>query len=357
MRRNIKFIAITLIIASVVTFVVVQKYLGDGSKKKGNAAKIVNPTLSVNAQKVQLKILDDKIITTGTFLADESIQLKSEIAGKIQKINFTEGKNVAANQLLIKLKSDDIEAQITQAKEKLSLLEVTEKRQKKLLAKDGISQEEYDISLNEVLVQKAQLEYLKAMLDKTSIYAPFSGVAGLRYFSVGSFISTNDIISNLYKTDRLKLEFSVPQKYNSLVEVGKEVEFYLSTSPTPYKATIYAVDPGINTSTRTLVIRAYYQNNSNKIRPGSFADVNLNITSNSEKLMVPTQSIIPDIESEKVYVYQDGKAILQKVKTGLRTATEIEIIDGLNEGDIVITSGIIQLRPNTPVNITLEEAK
>lgn len=285
-------------------------------------------------------------------MPDENIELKSEVAGKIQQINFEEGKTVKQNQLLIKLKSDEIIAQINKAKERLKLIELTEKRQKKLLQNEGISQEEYDVSLNELTVQKAELEYLKAILDKTEIYAPFNGIAGLRYFSVGSFISTNDIISNIYKIDRLKLEFSIPQKYYNLLNLGQEIEFNIPPRPEIYSATVYAVEPEINPTTRTLIARAHYLNKDSKIKPGSFAEITIKTSSNSNKIMIPTQAIIPDLESEKVYVYKDGLAKLTNVKTGLRTETEIEITEGLNEGDIVITSGIIQLKPNSKVKIT-----
>jgi membrane fusion protein (multidrug efflux system) len=332
----------------------VQKIISDNQKapEKNNSKK--ESILNVNAIKVKYEILDNKIITSGTFLADESIALKSEISGKIDEINFYEGKPVNSKQLLIKLKSDDILAQIKKTKERLNFLELTEKRQKKLLAIEGISQEEYDITLSELSIQKAELEYFNSLLEKTKIYSPFAGTAGLRYFSVGSYITPNDVISNIYKIDRLKLEFSIPQKYFNLLEVGKSIEFTLPPMPDIHNATIYAVDPEINATTRTVIARAYYNNAVKKIKPGSFAEIMLNTSFQDKKIMIPTQALIPDLESEKVYIFKDGKAVFQNVKTGLRTTTEIEIVEGLNEGDIVISSGIMQLRPNTFVKIILK---
>lgn len=357
MKSKFKLYISIAIVALLSIFLVVQKIISNKDKVKPNQKSTVNTILNVNAKKINYKTVNDKIITSGTFLADENIVIQSEVPGKIQKINFEEGKRVSAKQLLIKLKSDDIEAQIKKGKENLSLLELTEKRQKKLLATNGVSQEDYDIAHNAVEAQKADLDYLKAQLDKTEIYSPFSGIAGLRYFSVGSYVSTTDIISNIFKVDRLKLEFSIPQKYYNLLNIGQEVEFHLPPNPNGMKAKIYAVDPEINTNTRTLVVRAYYNNSNGSIKPGSFAQITININSDSKKLMIPTQALIPDLESEKVYVYKDGKAIVKKVQTGLRTTSEIEIVDGLSEGDIVITSGIIQLRPNALVKITMSEEK
>lgn len=354
MKSSVKFSIFSLILILVVAFFIVQKIINDNQKGPAENSNKKESILNVNAIKVKYEILNDKILTSGTFLADESIALKSEISGKIEEINFDEGKPVKSNQLLIKLKSDDIIAQIKKIKEKLNLLELTERRQKKLLSNEGISQEDYDITLNELHIQKAELEYYNSLLEKTKIYSPFAGIAGLRYFSVGSYITPNDIISNIYKIDRLKLEFSIPQRYFNLLEVGKSLDFILPPKPTIHKAIVYAVDPEINTTTRTVIARAYFNNSIEKIKPGSFAEISLNTSFEDKKIMIPTQALIPDLESEKVFLFKDGMAVFQNVKTGLRTTTEIEIIEGLNEGDIVISSGIMQLRPNTPVKITLK---
>lgn len=354
MKTKVKFSIFVVIIILVASFAIFQKLFTENEKKSSIRNDKNTKEISVNAIKVKSEIKNDRILTSGTFLPDENIQIKSEIAGKIQQINFEEGKPVKQNQLLIKLKSDDIIAQINKAKERLKFIELTEKRQKTLLKNEGISQEEYDITLNELTIQKAELEYLKALLDKTEIYAPFNGIAGLRYFSVGSFISTNDVISNIYKNDRLKLEFSIPQKYYNLLNIGQEVEFNIPPSSELYKAIVYAVEPQINPTTRTLIARAYYSNRDLKIKPGSFAEITIKTSSNSNKMMLPTQALIPDLESEKVYIFENGIAKLTNVKTGLRTETEIEITEGLKEGDIVITSGIIQLKPNSKVKITMD---
>ncbi len=357
MKKSVRYTSIILIISFILIFLIVQKLYKDSSKEDVSLSNKPNTALSVDGVVVKPINFAEKINVNGTLLADESVEIKSEINGKIVSINFLEGKPVSKGQLLVSIKSDDLKAQLKKAKEKLDFLAIIEKRQRTLLAKDGISQEDYDIALNDLNTQKAEVEYLTANLVKTEIKSPFSGIAGLRNVSVGSFLTTNNVVTSIYKVDNLKLEFSFPQKYYNQVKLGDKVTFTLPPNVDIYEATIYAISPEIDPMTRSVMVRASFQNIGNKIMPGSFAEVQLNFGGSESRIMIPTQALIPDLESEKVFLYKNGKAVPVKVKTGTRTISEIEIVEGLNIEDTVIVSGIIQLRPNMDVKIDILESK
>lgn len=295
-----------------------------------------------------------KLTTTGNVLPNEEIELKSEVSGKITGIHFKEGTFVKQGQLLVKLDDDDLQAQLNKLKIEIQLAEQKEKRQKQLLAASAISQEEYDISETSVSLLKANERILQTSIAKTRISSPFSGVIGLKNVSPGAIISPSSVIASLKNTQPLKIEFSIPEKYNNLIEAGKTIEFRVAESDAVYKATIYAKEPSVDESTRTTRVRATFANPGGKLYPGAFAEITIAIGDKSKVKMIPTGACIPDLSGAKVMVKRGGKVVNVPVKTGLRTEKSIQILDGLIEGDTVITSGILQLKPGSPVEVDVK---
>jgi membrane fusion protein (multidrug efflux system) len=293
------------------------------------------------------------INTSGSIMSNEEVEIKSEVSGKITGIFFKEGQAVSKGQLLVKLNDDDLQAQVKRAEIEIKLAEEKEKRQKQLLASTAISKEEYDITLTNLNLLKANVDIIKTDIAKTRITAPFSGVAGLKYVSPGAFITSSTIIATVQSTQPLKLEFTVPEKYNQLLKNGSTVSFNIAGTNENFKATIYAKEPKIDPTTRTAKIRATFPNPSGKIAPGSFADITIPIGDKSKAIMIPTMAYIPDINGAKVFVSKGGTAMSVTVKAGIRTEDAIQILEGINEGDTVLTTGILQLKPKTPVNVNI----
>ena len=174
---------------------------------------------------------------------------------------------------------------------------------------------------------------------------------GLRSISEGSFINSSVGIAILTKTNPIKIDFAVPIKHANSIKKGSKVQVSVPNSDKYFDATVYAIDPKIDPTTRTLKVRARVKNDSGILLPGSYAEVKIVISENAESISVPTEAIVPDISGELVYLYKNGKAIPAPVETGLRTRTEIQIVNGINVGDTVITSAIIQLRPRVDISI------
>ncbi|HET6245769.1 MAG: efflux RND transporter periplasmic adaptor subunit [Bacteroidetes bacterium] len=302
------------------------------------------------AQKVWSKEL---VSSTGTTLANEEMNIQSEVSGRIIKINFEEGSTVNKGQILVKLDDLELKSLLQKSVLEKKLLDNKEKRQKKLLEIEAISQEEYDISQNAVDVLSAHIAMLRAQIQKTEIVAPFNGRIGLRNVSEGAIISPTTLIASLQDYSLIKLDFSVPEKYASQINSNTKILFTLEGSEEKYEAKVHAIEPRIDPVNRSLKIRAICSNKDRKILPGAFANVQVQLGEATLSIMIPTQAVIPDISGAKVYILKNGKASLSPVTTGLRTDIEISITSGINEGDTVITSGILQLKPGMPVLVNL----
>ncbi len=339
-----------IVVAIILILLAIPK-LNFGDKSSNAMAFQSRDPIPVSVKVMQHEVLDNKIISTGTIFGKEEIELRSETSGKVTKINFDEGGNVKKGQLLVKINDAELQAQLSKSKTQLNLAEEKEFRQRKLLEKGLTSQSIYDDLLNSVNTIKADIAYLQAQIEKTEIIAPFNGVVGLRNISVGSYISPAVVIANFQKIDSVKIDFSIPQKYSSELREGKKINFSLPSIAEIFSGYIYAIEPKIDISTRTLRARAIAANKSKKLLPGSFAEIEILLSQSNDALMVPTESIVPDITGEKVFLYRNGKAFPQIVRTGIRTEKNIQILEGLAPGDSVITSGIIQLRPGIEVII------
>lgn len=295
----------------------------------------------------------DFLLLTGTVEANEIVEVRSEISGIIESLNFSEGSNVSSGQLLIKINDSELRAQLSQAQTRSALAAENERRAKLLLEKEAISQEEYDIASAEFRTAKAQIELIQAQLRKTAVIAPFSGKIGLRNISKGSYITSSDIIAQLVNTNKVKLQFSVPEKYAHLVKVGATIEFKVQGVSQDFKANIYALEPMIDPVSRTLTVRAITDNAANLLIPGAFANVVLPLQNISDALLIPTEALIPIQNGKKVFVQKNGKAKEVLVETGARTDSTILITKGLAIGDTVLTSGVMSLRDGSSVKVQL----
>ncbi len=253
----------------------------------------------------------------------------------------------------MKLNDDELQAQKKRTESQLRLAELREARQRQLLAEKAASQEEYDVPLNELNTFKAQLEVLKAQIDRTEIRAPFRGKVGLRYVSEGSYVSPSTRITTLQSSTPIKLDFAIPEKYASQVRVGDKVFFRVQSSSTTFEANVYAIEPRIDLNTRTLQLRAIYPNKNGELIAGAFADVELVLQELNNALMIPSEALVPDLKGQKVFIIRNGKVAEQLVEIGLRTDREVQIVSGLNTGDTLLTTGVLQVRSGMTVSLNL----
>jgi len=312
--------------------------------------------MTVSAIVATPKLLTDQLRTTGSLLAEEEVQLTAEVAGRIMHIGFEEGQRVEKGALLLKVDDEQLRAQLKKVTHQMTLAYTQEKRLKELKAIEAVSQEELDRAITERMSLQADSALLGAQLARTSIHAPFSGTVGLRSVSPGQYVTINTPIAKLVKTTPLKLEFAVPERHLHLMKAGGKVTFTTADGKVR-SAIIYAMQPGIDPSTRSGIIRARYANSESELVPGFFADVNVTLDERKNALSVPTEAIIPEVGKVKLLLAKSGVVTPTYVSIGLRTADAVEITEGLNMGDTVITSGILQLRAGMPVSVSVSVAQ
>ncbi len=320
-----------------------------------NAASKTPPSIGVNAYIARTEKLDNKIFATGSIIASENVDIKPELAGKIVKINFTEGKFVKKGQPLIKLNDADYQATLRKLEAQLKIAQQSEARLSKLLAIKGVSQDEYDAVENQVNNIKADIEYQKVQIDKTEILAPFNGVIGLKSVSVGSFINATSQVATIQALNPIKIDFTVPEKYAYQVKMGEILKFNVEGLNQDFTAKVYAAENQIDPVTRSLKVRATADNSKNLLKPGAFVRVNFNLNEIDKALMIPTESIVAILKGQQVFTVKNGKATPTPIDIGIRTDSKIQVVKGLTEGDTVLTTGLMGIKPGA--NIIIKEIK
>ena len=325
----------------------------DKESKNKNKGDKKAPT-TVNAILIEEVDFANTISLSGSIEANENVEIRSEVSGIVEKIYFTEGSNVSKGQVLVKINDIELRAQLSQAQTRQNLASENERRARLLLQKEAISQEEYDIASAEYRSLKAQTQLIQAQIAKTTIKAPFSGKIGLRNISPGTYVTPTQIISNLVNTSQLKITFSIPEKYTNQVAVHSKFKFKVSGNSEEFEAEIYAIEPSIDVTTRTLQVRAITDNKKNKLFPGTYANVELPLSVIKNAILIPSEAIIPIQNGKKVFVANNNIANEKIIKTDSRTENNVLVIEGLKKGDTLITTGIMSLKTGSPVKVALQ---
>lgn len=352
MSQGLKRILYTILILTIVGIIAYPK-LDFSTKAEISASASIDPILTVEGERISFETIDYSVRVTGTIIPDEVVDLNSEVSAKIDEIQFLEGKSVKKGQLLVKMNDDELVAELEKFKFTQKLHQDNEFRQNKLLEKEAISREEYEIALTTLNTTLSEINLLETRRAKYKIYAPFSGKVGLREVSEGSYINPGDLIARLYSVDQVKIDFSVPGKYLKDVNVGDVIQFTVDGYEEEFEGKIYAVEPQIDPQSRSIKLRAVSANTSNKLLPGQFAKINLILDRIENSIMVPNIALIPELNATKVFVFVDNKVETRVVTTGIRTDERVQIISGLKPNDVIITTGLLQIRQGMEVNIDL----
>lgn len=354
MSKQTKRILTLLIVAVVIAGLAYPKVkpLFEEAPQQAAGPSAGSGTLSVDVVEMDYEVIEDRILTSGTVLANEFVDLAAEASGIITGIYFREGSEVTGGQLLVKINDSELQAQKQRASYRLSLAEQREERQRRLLDRGGISQDDYDATLNELNVLMAEERLIQAQIERTEIRAPFSGRIGLKYVSAGAYITPATRIASLQEVNPVKIDFSIPERFIGRVSVGDRIEFTVQGMDSTFTGEVYAIEPRIDSQTRTLQIRAVSPNEDYLLFSGAFANIVLIMDQIEDALMVPAISVIPELNSQRVFVVRDGRVEQVTVQTGIRTSDRVQILDGIERGDLVLTTGLLQVRNGMEVGIS-----
>ena len=314
---------------------------------------------AVEVAKVQAVTLVDEAQSVGSLRSRQGVMIRPEVAGRVKAIAFTEGQRVQKGQLLVQLDDQLQVAQVAQARAEMSIAEANHKRNQDLVAQNFISKRTVDESAAALDVARAKLELAVATQQRLRIVAPFDGVTGLKQVSVGDYLKDGADIVNIEDIDAVLVDFRLPERFQSKIRVGQKAQLSVDALPgKPFTALVQAVDPLIDANGRSVGIRGCIDNRQRQLRPGMFARVNTVFGVREQALTVPEEAIVP----------QGGRAFVLKVvpgdkpdtlvtqrvavKTGVRQPGKVEITEGLEEGDTVVTAGQQRLQKDgTPVRV------
>lgn len=312
-------------------------------------------TTTVEGIIIKTASFDNNLALSGSVEANEQIEIRSEVSGIVEGIYFTEGSNVKKGQVLFKVNDLELMAQLRQASTREGLAAENQRRAKLLLQKEAISNEEFDIANADYASMQAQTQLIRAQIAKTSVRAPFSGKIGLRYISPGTYITPTVLVAKLVNTGKLKITFSIPEKYASQIKSGSNIDFSVAGVDNTYKAKIYAIEPEVAVATRTLQVRAIADNTDGKLFPGTFAEIKLPLSTIENAIVIPSESIVPVQNGKKVFIANKGKAKEVMVESATRTDASILILSGLKEGDTLITSGVMSLKNEDQIKVKVKQ--
>ncbi len=304
------------------------------------AAPATRPPVPVYLVTVVKAPATDTFRAVGSLLADESVVIRSEIAGRIASLNIEEGGRVDAGRVLARLADEEWSAMVRENEAAVSLQKLKMTRAIELREKKVVSQQEFDETQAALDQARAALALARARLDKSVIRAPFSGILGLRRVSPGNYLEAGQELVNLEAIDVLKVDFSVPERFAQQLQPGRKVSVRINAFPgESFQGEVYAIDPRIDESTRSFLLRARIANADGRLRPGMFADAELVLSVRADALWVPEQAIVPVGEQQFVFRVVNGKALMTPVQLGLRRPGQVEVSSGLDAGAVVVSEG------------------
>ena len=351
---KIKYLVYALLTIGIIGFIGYRITENKSENADSKDPKGKSKSMSVNGIVASPQTFDNNLSLSGSIEANEQVEIRSEVSGIVEGIYFQEGSNVSKGQVLFKVNDLELRAQLRQTSTREGLASENERRAKLLLQKEAISQEEYDLARADLKSAQAQSQLIKAQIAKTSVRAPFSGRIGLRSISPGTYITPAILVAKLVNTGKLKITFSIPEKYASQVKTNTYLTFKVAGSDDKYTAKVYAIEPEVAVATRTLQVRAIAENSSGKLLPGTFADVELPLDIIKDAIVVPTEAVIPVQNGKKVFISSNGQAKEVMIETATRTDASILVLSGLKPGDTVITSGVMSLKNETPVTVKIK---
>jgi membrane fusion protein (multidrug efflux system) len=317
-----------------------------GASKSGSGKNAAQKPVSVEVAQVRTMALHDEAQAVGSLRSRRSVVLRPEVSGRVTQLQFSDGARVRKGQVLVQFDDQLPRAQVQQARAELSIAQANHQRNKELVAQGFVSQRSLDESAANLQVAQAKLALAEATAARLRIVAPFDGIAGIRNVSVGDYLKDGSDIVNIEDIDSVFVDFRLPERYQGQVRVGQVALVALDALPgKTYQAEVRAIDPQIDANGRSVMVRASIANEGLQLRPGMFARVMLRLGERPDALVVPEEAIVPQGESPYVYTVLPGKdggtTVVQRVavQLGARHGGMVEVREGLQAGDTVVTAG------------------
>ena len=352
----LKKILITLVVLGAVIGVVVGvkalqiKFLMEMDQGPGEPpAYVTSATVSEQSWKQTLDAV-------GSLAAVQGVTVTTEVGGKVETIHFDSGQSVEKGQLLVELDISTEVAQLAAAEADKELAAINLERTRKLRQSNTVAQAELDSANANYLAAEAQVENLKAFIQKKKIVAPFSGRIGIRQVDLGQFINSGDPIVSLKSLDPIYVDFSFPQQWISKVAVGMSVEVTVDSFPDQvFEGKLSAINPEVSESTRTIGLRATLPNRNEQLLPGMFCQVSVVLPNEESVKVIPSTAIVYSSFGDSIFeiVEKEGQTVAEQkfVRLGERRGDFVAVTSGLDAGAEVVSTGAFKLRQGMRVEL------
>jgi len=298
----------------------------------------------------------ESLSLVGTIEANEMVEIKAETLGIVEKILFEEGQDVVAGDVLIQLDQEKLESGYDESVANLKLSQSELARTDRLFREKLISQQEYDQAATRAESDGAVAELRKRQLADAEVVAPFAGVVGGRNVSPGQVITRDETLTWLVDLDPVKVKFNVPERFLRVAKKGQTVSIEVAAFPDrAFEGQVYFVAPFVDSNTRNIEVKATVPNSDRSLIPGMFANIELTLTIRQQALVIPEMALFRTLENDRAMVYIVGPGNVAEMKTisiGERMPGKVEVLTGLEEGDLVIVEGTQKIGPGAPVTIS-----
>ena len=343
------------IAASVLLFIAAFAYScssSTGKENKKEAAVVAKPQgVPVDAVVIKATTLKEEMEVTGTLHANQAVSIMTELSRKVVSVYVKEGSFVAKGALLFKLDDADLRAQLEQLQQQEKLARLNEQRLKDLINHQAVMQQDYDQTLTNLKVLQAQVKQVRVQIEKTAIRAPFGGTIGIVNIYPGALVSPGISLATLNDNSKVKLDFSVPEKYTAALKTGDVISFNVQSQDRAYRAVIVAKESNLDNDTRSLLVRAIGENPQKQLIPGQSARLKIALSESENAIQVPANALMPSSQGYAVYVVSANKASIKPIQIGQRNATSVQVTGGLSAGDTVVTSNMLRIIPGVDLQL------
>ncbi len=314
------------------------------------------PGMPVEVAVARRDTVVDEIRATGEIEAIQSIELRPEVDGRLVEILVREGTEVAAGTPLFKVDDAELKAQVARLEAERDLARQALRRTRELLAQNASSEADLELAEANARSSEAQLELTQLRLDRTMVRAPFSGLVGERFVSLGDYVTSSTRLVTLQTVDPQRAVFQVPERYARRLSVGQEVTFAVAAVPgIDYRGRVDFVDPVVQLPARTITVKAEVANRRRELKAGMFIEARLATDTRPDAVVVPEDAILPLQSATFVWIVSEGTASRRQVELGVRMPGFVEIKSGVNVGDQVVVGGLERLSEGAPVMATVVE--
>ena len=322
---------------------------GRGGSGQGRPGGMMVPVVGFRAVE---QPVEERMAVVGTLAANESVEIKSALDGRVEALHVEEGQRVDAGSMLARIERSKLDASLAEAEANLNLAGSPLTRYQALADSQAVSRQEVDQAHSLFEARQATVELMRAQQDEATVVAPFAGVLGARLISVGQYVTRGQPLTSLMDVESMKVEFNMPERWLGRVAAGQELEVRVAAYPEEtFHGTVYFIGPQINPETRTVLMKAHLPNPDGRLRPGMFANLELILYVHEKAVVIPESALLLAGEQASVFVVEEGKAQPRVVIPGIRMAGSLEITSGLSAGELVVIEGTQKLGPGVPVRV------